>query len=121
MPGRRCGASESSVRQSLSGQLDFDGIIQSGAPVAQLDRVPGYEPGGREFESLRARENSHAISSEYPAVSEYFRSPRTHISCRGRIGYGPWTTWTTRTALRPHTTYRGRRSERYPASSPLQI
>ena len=25
------------------------------APVAQLDRVPGYEPGGREFESLRAR------------------------------------------------------------------
>ena len=27
-----------------------------GAPVAQLDRVPGYEPGGREFESLRARQ-----------------------------------------------------------------
>jgi hypothetical protein len=24
------------------------------APVAQLDRAPGYEPGGREFESLRA-------------------------------------------------------------------
>ena len=24
-------------------------------PVAQLDRVPGYEPGGRAFESLRAR------------------------------------------------------------------
>ena len=23
--------------------------------LAQLDRVPGYEPGGREFESLRAR------------------------------------------------------------------
>ncbi len=28
------------------------------APVAQLDRVPGYEPGGREFESLRARQFS---------------------------------------------------------------
>ena len=28
---------------------------QPHAPVAQLDRVPGYEPGGREFESLRAR------------------------------------------------------------------
>jgi hypothetical protein len=27
------------------------------APVAQLDRVPGYELGGREFESLRARHN----------------------------------------------------------------
>ena len=26
------------------------------APVAQLDRVPGYEPGGREFESLRAHQ-----------------------------------------------------------------
>ena len=25
------------------------------APVAQLDRVPGYEPGGRGFESCRAR------------------------------------------------------------------
>ncbi len=25
------------------------------APVAQLDRVPGYGPGGRGFESLRAR------------------------------------------------------------------
>ena len=25
------------------------------APVAQLDRVSGFEPGGREFESLRAR------------------------------------------------------------------
>jgi hypothetical protein len=26
------------------------------APVAQLDRAPGYEPGGREFESLRAHQ-----------------------------------------------------------------
>ena len=25
------------------------------APVAQLDRVLGYEPSGREFESLQAR------------------------------------------------------------------
>ena len=25
------------------------------APVAQLDRVPGYEPGGRTFESFQAR------------------------------------------------------------------
>jgi hypothetical protein len=30
------------------------------APVAQLDRVPGYEPGGREFESLRARQTRKA-------------------------------------------------------------
>ena len=26
------------------------------APVAQLDRVLGYEPSGREFESLQARQ-----------------------------------------------------------------
>ncbi len=41
---------------------NFDGDGWAGwplsdyAPVAQLDRVPGYEPGGREFESLRARQ-----------------------------------------------------------------
>ena len=38
------------------------------APVAQLDRVPGYEPGGREFESLRARQNSCKFK-------EYFCAP----------------------------------------------
>ena len=31
-------------------------LQRSNAPVAQLDRVPGYELGGREFESLRARQ-----------------------------------------------------------------
>ena len=33
----------------------------SNAPVAQLDRVPGYELGGREFESLRARHFPHFV------------------------------------------------------------
>jgi hypothetical protein len=28
--------------------------LQEGAPLAQLDRASGYEPEGREFESLRA-------------------------------------------------------------------
>ena len=28
------------------------------APVAQLDRVTGFEPVGREFESLRARQST---------------------------------------------------------------
>ena len=32
--------------------------LRFNAPVAQLDRVPGYELGGREFESLRARQFS---------------------------------------------------------------
>ena len=33
------------------------------APVAQLDRVSGYEPEGRAFESLRARHSEHAQRS----------------------------------------------------------
>ena len=32
-----------------------DNMRLNKAPVAQLDRVIGYEPIGREFESLRAR------------------------------------------------------------------
>ena len=31
--------------------------IYSCAPVAQLDRVPGYEPGGRGFESYPAHQD----------------------------------------------------------------
>ena len=30
-------------------------LLNSSAPVAQLDRVPGYEPGGRGFDSCLAR------------------------------------------------------------------
>ena len=37
------------------------------APVAQLDRVPGYELGGREFESLRAR-HYYKSSKENPTI-----------------------------------------------------
>jgi hypothetical protein len=36
------------------GQSTRNIAVLSLAPVAQLDRAPGYEPGGREFESLRA-------------------------------------------------------------------
>ncbi len=38
------------------------------APVAQLDRVPGYELGGREFESLRARHFFVVKSSSFNMV-----------------------------------------------------
>ena len=31
-------------------------IILRNAPVAQLDRVSGYEPGGYEFDSCQARQ-----------------------------------------------------------------
>ena len=35
------------------------------AAVAQLDRVPGYEPDGRGFESLRLHQISHHISDGF--------------------------------------------------------
>jgi hypothetical protein len=34
------------------------------APVAQLDRAFGFEPKGREFESLRAHHNQQLTGSE---------------------------------------------------------
>ena len=36
--------------------------LQNYAPVAQLDRVLGYEPSGREFESLQARHLKTLVS-----------------------------------------------------------
>ena len=40
-------------------------VLQGCAPLAQLDRASGYEPEGREFESLRARHFlcSHSINA----------------------------------------------------------
>ena len=37
---------------------DVDDYNVLDAPVAQLDRASGFEPEGREFESLRARQFS---------------------------------------------------------------
>ena len=40
-----------------------DMISNVHAPVAQLDRVLGYEPNGREFESLRVHQKkAHAVA-----------------------------------------------------------
>ena len=36
-------------------------VIRSNAPVAQLDRVTGYEPVGQGFESLPARQKSRSL------------------------------------------------------------
>ncbi len=50
------------------------------APVAQLDRVPGYEPGGREFESLRARKCFQRIL-KYETSEPIFYSNCEYIDC----------------------------------------
>jgi hypothetical protein len=47
-------------RRALPDQIVTDDI--SRAPVAQLDRVSGYEPEGREFESLRARQTQQRVA-----------------------------------------------------------
>ena len=64
-------ADDASINQKIVRILDrsdFRAIIQSLAAVAQLDRVLGYEPRGRAFESLRARQIRIKLgtSSEVP-------------------------------------------------------
>jgi hypothetical protein len=44
------------------------------ALVAHLDRVLGYEPRGREFESLRARQNSRP-----PAMGAFSFVSQIHL------------------------------------------
>ncbi len=51
----QCGLIPHRGFESLSPPLFSSSSFNQNAPVAQLDRVPGYELGGREFESLRAR------------------------------------------------------------------
>ena len=46
--------------------------LEPQAPVAQLDRVPGFEPGGRPFESVRA------CQSSLPMMSDQFH---IHVAC----------------------------------------
>jgi hypothetical protein len=53
------------ISYKYRGWIDFDWLwlwhrfmrtLIPRAPVAQLDRAPGFEPGGRRFESVRARQ-----------------------------------------------------------------
>ena len=46
------------------------------APVAQLDRVPGYEPGGRGFNSCRARQISQGCARQ-----PFFLAGEREIAC----------------------------------------
>ncbi len=48
----------------LKGGIIISVLIQSAyAPVAQLDRVFGYEPKGRGFESLLARHAKNRVNA----------------------------------------------------------
>src|SRR5690606_1502673 len=57
-----CAPPKAALRRGRPPRLAGPYAFSHGAPVAQLDRVPGYEPGGREFESLRARHHALAAS-----------------------------------------------------------
>ena len=58
------------------------------APVAQLDRASGFEPEGREFESLRARHHLQPRSSGGPfrlrGIAARASDPATTLSLDGR-------------------------------------
>lgn len=50
----------------------------SDAPLAQLDRASGYEPGGRRFESCRARHSSLTARRAAPCKPAGSASPAAH-------------------------------------------
>src|SRR5210317_2528000 len=64
---RERGREAAAARRARSGATSNPSLSASlktsNAPVAQLDRVSGYEPEGREFESLRARQKSRGYVS----------------------------------------------------------
>ena len=70
-------ATNQGVRSSnLFGRATFYIITTIYAPVAQLDRVLGFEPRGQEFESLRAR---HSIDKMLSKKHNLFNSMQ-HIT-----------------------------------------
>ena len=58
------------------------------APVAQLDRVPGYEPGGHTFESCRAHHMFGIKKAvDHLVISCFFVFKDCSIYCTPRPGY----------------------------------
>ena len=86
----------------------------SHAPVAQLDRVPGYEPGGREFESLRARhywnEKAQSTSSLTGPFHSNSAAPRASFVVRVATTRW-WSVSSTTRARRSGKRYRSPRVE----------
>src|SRR5438477_7079412 len=58
------------------------------APVAQLDRAPGFEPGGREFESLRAGDGEWASDANQPLLTGVFGCASPNPACAFRYAPG---------------------------------
>src|ERR1022692_2371294 len=62
------------------------------APLAQLDRASGYEPEGREFESLRAHHSSF-LNSFLRAPSVFFRAGAVIPALRAAMPAMPAIQW----------------------------
>src|SRR5687768_12195909 len=64
MQGTECQCFDLAVHRSgimVDGVLEYQASWPALAPVAQLDRVLGYEPRGRGFESCRARHENKGL------------------------------------------------------------
>ena len=64
----------------------FSGRISVAAPVAQLDRASGFEPEGREFESLRARQ--FLLPQQSLTYDDDVRLPAKPCGCGSFAGLG---------------------------------
>ena len=60
--------------------LAYDIILELNAPVAQLDRVTGYEPVGRGFESLLAHQSFSILTKENPQYIKQYIKMWTFLS-----------------------------------------
>ena len=63
--------------------LAYDIILELNAPVAQLDRVTGYEPVGRGFESLLAHQSFLILTNGAPIIFDTHKGKSTVNKKRG--------------------------------------
>src|SRR5713226_4392551 len=59
---------ESDLMMNGKKQIVYNQRTHSIAPLAQLDRASGYEPEGREFESLRAHHSFNSLGHPLPGA-----------------------------------------------------
>jgi hypothetical protein len=95
-PPRACALTRNVVRGIASGRgagfraaRRFASMEPRRAPLAQLDRASGYEPEGREFESLRARHGISVLEAPRngcllfcPCIVRLYRRPSLHHKIR---------------------------------------
>ena len=75
-----------SAIESETCEINYSYASESLAPLAQLDRASGYEPEGREFESLRARQITDAQDLSYLGDSRH-QTRDNHFNGAGRSSF----------------------------------